>query len=260
MALMMSRWGVVLITLVAGACSGRAFSSNPDTKTDAGIANSDPNDDDPDEPRGGDAAGGTVNGGEGGENTSGGSGAAGSNAGAGEGGSGGEETELCPAEEPVPGSPCDLEMLLCEYGTCCPNQAVCSGGKWLVDEATCEPPECPEASPQAGTACLCHLNLQCLYDQCAQGAQRLVVSCNPDGKWESSTTACDRTWFMCGNSSCLDGQVCVTTIAPGQTLQRRCVDDNPCGEQPVQCSCAASLCNGKLCSDTPGPNVLCGAP
>jgi hypothetical protein len=58
----------------------------------------------------------------------------------------------------------------------------------------------------------------------------------------------------------LDGQVCVITITPGPTLEYRCVNTNPCGNQPVQCSCAQSLCNGLLCTDAPGSQVLCGAP
>jgi hypothetical protein len=136
---------------------------------------------------------------------------------------------------------------------------VCSDGQWLVDQAVCADPVCPDVVPEAGDSCACERDLQCVYDQCGDASERTLARCGGDGKWTQSSSACGTATFACGPSTCVEGQICVTTIAPGPTLLYRCTDENPCaGEVGVQCACAESLCEGKLCSDTPGPNILCG--
>jgi hypothetical protein len=251
--------GVVLAVWLAGACSGNAFSPNSGDAPEAGSAGMPMGE--AGTGKGGAAAGASGNGGQVGKaGAGGGTSPAGSDAGgsAGMGGEGGgDEPGLCPAAEPIPGSPCEIENLLCQYGLCCPNEAFCSGGKWLLEQATCEEPVCPQTPPEPGADCRCELGLQCLYG-CVASEQRTVTACGATGEWSTSVAECGRDSFLCGNSTCLVGQICLTTIAPGPTVKRACSDNNPCGNQPIQCSCAASLCDEKLCTDSPGATIICG--
>jgi GH24 family phage-related lysozyme (muramidase) len=245
-------WRFAFLGLIAGACAGEAFSSADTSGPDLDASGADAGDD------------GSTDSGRAGADASADAGqkdgsATGGTSGTG-GGTGGMPADVCPAQAPPAGSSCAHETLFCEYGVCCKTQATCSGGSWFIGQGECAAAECPVSPPVSQAACECEPGLQCVYDQCADAGNRLIATCDDAGRWTSSASGCADTTFECGPSRCVDGQVCVTTISLGAALTYRCTNENPCGDQPVQCSCASELCDGMLCTDSPGPNVLCGAP
>jgi hypothetical protein len=64
--------------------------------------------------------------------------------------------------------------------------------------------------------------------------------------------------FGCGeNLTCEAGQLCVEMQA--WTTEFRCVE-NPCGDEPTSCECAASACDFGECGGVEDTKVTCFCP
>jgi hypothetical protein len=75
--------------------------------------------------------------------------------------------------------------------------------------------------------------------------------------WQVTVAACPIGPLTCGTLTCGVGQICVVTEV-NVANQYACVPD-PCAPDPLDCSCAAQLCN--VACKVEGPqNLLCYCP
>ena len=169
----------------------------------------------------------------------------------------------CPLDMPAQGDSCDSEGLSCPYDKCCPVYASCSGGVWNLEYTNCAIPSCPVDAPQTGEDCTCMEGQLCGWGNCADGMSTAEISAqcvaNTDGTstWQTDSKQCV-AGVSCGMMTCLPGQICVSSES-GIALNYACSDD-PCAPNALDCTCAASLCGGNLCTVTDQQNVYCACP
>jgi hypothetical protein len=156
----------------------------------------------------------------------------------------------CPGSATAPGSACAVVGTQCSYGSiCCGGGYRCSAsGTWEVVAALCP---CP--GPDAGMACgasLCQQGWTCCGPpECAICIPPTGGVCAPtcDGGPSAGDSGSSVDGGSCQtNADCGAGGLCVayvTNRGPTSTTTFSC-RANPCGQSPLSCSCAASLCAG----------------
>ena len=117
------------------------------------------------------------------------------------------------------------------------------------------PAMCPSTPPNQGAACdMPGLTCPIPYSCCGVDAY-----CDPSGHWDITAVDCEQPCISCGpNLECQLGAVCVATQVDA-LVEFRC-DKDPCSPNPVDCSCAAPVCNDQIpgaCQSTMGFTVNC---
>lgn len=168
-------------------------------------------------------------------------------------GNGGSTVGACPSAPPEAGAACDVPPDgACSYGECCPLVFQCSDGVWVAVSYAC-PVGCPSAPPVNGSSCgpACPQNSSCTY--LCGGYSPLTAECGADGSWHTSPEICPGA-VPCGSDQCLSGSVCVEWNGFGPPPH--CTPD-PCKPEPLDCSCAETLCGKYPCESASLGHVTC---
>lgn len=106
--------------------------------------------------------------------------------------------DVCPAEEPVAGSPCAVDPAeRCGYKPCYGTPSVsarCEDSVWAVAEMTCNPAPpleaCPTEAPAEGAPCNVDPAETCEYGDC-YGVVTTTAVCNEQKTWNVTEVSCN---------------------------------------------------------------------
>lgn len=114
---------------------------------------------------------------------------------------------ICPGDEPISGTSCPKQGLVCEYphqaGSLCEDAATCANGTWSVRVLPCDQPF-PTPCDAWATAASCAKDAACRW---------LEPGCNNDAQWQLPEAGCYPAKDCQSTADCEQpGQKCATVV------------------------------------------------